>query len=247
MLTSIRSLCAASLLAGAALAATPAMAQDDTPAISVSGNVALVTDYRFRGVGLSGGDPAIQGGIDVTTAPGFFVGTWASSLDSGGYPSAYGEMELDVYGGWSGEVTDGLSATVGVLYYLYPTNDVGPSDYIEPYASLGTTVGPVSVTVGAAYAPKQDSLGGQDNIYVYTNLGVDIPNTPISLSGHVGYTDGFLTLTSDGTAWDYSVGASVTVLGGLSLGVSYVGVEHTGPSISGVTDDTVVGTLSFKM
>ena len=79
MLTSVRSLMAVTLLAGTALAATPAMAQDEeNPAVTVSGNVALVTDYRFRGVGLSGGDAAIQGGITLSEV----ALPWVASLRS---------------------------------------------------------------------------------------------------------------------------------------------------------------------
>ena len=52
--------------------------------------------------------------------------------------------------------------------------------------------------------------------------------------------------TPDGDAFDYSLGASVTVLGGLSIGVAYVGVDGPGgPAFDGITDDTVVGTLGF--
>ena len=95
------------------------------------------------------------------------------------------------------------------------------------------------------YAPGQDSLdfgGKRDNLYLYGNADIAIPMTPITVSGHVGYTDGSLTYTADSKAWDYSIGASVSFMEHFSLGVSYIGVD--GPSISGVTDGTVVGTLS---
>jgi len=77
MLTSVRSLLAATVLR-AALAATPAMAQDDEERrLSPSPETfRFVTDYRFRGIGLSGGDPAIQGGLTATTSPGIYVGAW---------------------------------------------------------------------------------------------------------------------------------------------------------------------------
>jgi len=250
MLTSVRSLLAATVLAGSALAATPAFAQDEeaTPGLSVSGNVALVTDYRFRGVSLSGGDMALQGGIDLGIDQGFYVGTWASSL-VGGTP--YGELEVDVYGGWSGDVAPGVTVDVGLLYYLYPTGDTGiDTDYFEPYASIATTVGPVSATLGAAYAWDQNSLGDNDNLYVYTDFELGIPKTPVTVTAHLGYTDGVLAPpllagTGDDSGLDWSLGASTTLIGGLSLGVSYVGVE--GPSIDGFTDDAIVGTLSFSM
>ncbi|MEO6386878.1 MAG: TorF family putative porin [Croceibacterium sp.] len=250
MLTSVRSLLAATVLAGSALAATPALADDaSTSGLTISGNVALVTDYRFRGVSLSGGDPAIQGGLDLTHTSGFYIGTWASSI-AGGTP--YGEMELDLYGGWTGEVTPGVSINAGLLYYVYPTGDVSGAntDYFEPFASISTTIGPVGATVGVNYAWSQDSLGGDDNLYIHTELTAGIPNTPISLSAHAGYTKGvlappFLAGSTDDSGFDWSIGASTTVIGGLTAGVSYVGVE--GPSIDGFTDDTIVGTLTYRM
>lgn len=250
MLTSVRSLMAATLLVGTAFAATPALAQDAAAdsGISVSGNVAVVTDYRFRGVSLSGGDFAVQGGIDVGHDSGFYVGTWGSSIDGG----ALGELELDVYGGWSGEVSPGVSVDVGLLYYMYPSSDASglDTDIFEPYASVSATMGPVGATVGVAYAWEQDSLGGDDNLYLYTDWSLGIPNSPISLNAHLGYTDGalapaLLAGASDDNGFDWSVGASMPLTGGLSIGVAYVGTE--GPSVDGFTDDAVVGTLSFSM
>ncbi|MEN8675919.1 MAG: TorF family putative porin, partial [Alteriqipengyuania sp.] len=65
----------------ATLLASPALAQDEyeeeADAIEISGNVSLVSDYRFRGVSFSDEDIAIQGGIDLAHESGFYVGTWA--------------------------------------------------------------------------------------------------------------------------------------------------------------------------
>ena len=249
MLTSFRGLAAASLATASLLSAAPALAQDDTESegiegVSVSANVALTTDYRFRGVSLSGGDPALQGGFDVSHDSGFYVGTWASSIDGG---AAFGDLELDVYAGYSTQITDAVSFDIGLLYYIYPTEDLGlDTDYWEPYASVGFNLGPAETTVGVAYAWKQDSLGGEDNLYLYTDVGVGIPNTPFTLSGHLGYTDGVLAPPLlagdlDDTGLDWSLGASVTQ-GAFEIGVSYVGVEGT--SVDGFTDDAIVGTIS---
>ncbi len=253
MLTSIRGLAAFATLV-ASLASAPAFAQGEEPAntsgITVSGNAAVVSDYRFRGVSLSGGDPAIQGGVDIAHDSGFYVGTWGSSIDDGG-TDVLGDLELDLYGGWSGNVTEGVAVDVGLLYYVYPTNNglFDPVDYFEPYASVTGSLGPVEATLGAAYAWEQDSLGGNDNLYLYTDLGTSIPNTPLSLSAHLGYTDGafappLLAGTADDSGFDWSLGASATVLGGLELGITYVGVE--GPSIDGFTDDTFVASVGFS-
>lgn len=242
MLTSARSLMAATLLAGAAFAAAPAMAQD-APAsdITITGNAAIVSEYRFRGVDLSGGDIAVQGGIDAAHSSGFYVGTWGSSLDED--TVGYGHTELDIYAGWAGEVASGVTANVGVIQYIYPNAGAGDFDYTEVYAKGTFALGPASTTVGVAYAPKQDSLGGTDNLYLYTDIGLGIPETPISLTAHLGYTDGFLTYTADGDAFDYSIGAKLALNEKLALGVSYVAADGAAAPYDFV-DDAVVGTLS---
>lgn len=249
MLTSIRGLVAASLLTGSAVAATPAFAEEETAPPSdftVSGYVQGVTDYRFRGISLSGGDFAVQGSINVNHSSGLYVGTWASSLED---TEIYGHTEVDLYAGWTGEITSGLTADVGMLYYAYPNGKVGDANVWEPYASLTAAIGPATAKFGVAYAWDQDSLGGDDNLYLYTDLGASIPDTPVSVSAHLGYTDGALSpeiLTGSGTGggFDWSLGATFNITDKLSIGASYVGVE--GDSIEALSDDTVVGTLKLS-
>lgn len=210
---------------------------------SFSANVAFATEYRFRGVALTDGDFAVQGGFDIGHDSGLYVGTWASNLDE--QTVGFGSTELDVYGGWGGDLTDGLSADVGVIAYLYPDAGPGEFDYIEFYGSLSFAIGPASLTGGVAYAPDQDSLGSTDNLYLYTDLGIGIPDTPITVTGHLGYTDGFLTFTTDSEALDWSIGAEVAV-GPATLGAAYVGVEGDAliDPAGTFTDDAFVVTLS---
>lgn len=247
MLTSVRSLTAASVFALSTAFAAPAMAQDEDIGVEVSANVAMVSEYRFRGVDLSGGEFAIQGGVDVGLPAGFYVGTWASSLDE--QTVGYGSTELDVYGGWAGEFGN-ISTDVGAIMYIYPDAGPGDFDYVEFYGSVGVGVGPGDLSVGVAYAPKQDSLGGTDNFYIYADAGVGIPETPLSLTAHVGYTDGFLTFTEDSEAIDWSVGLSLALPSTpLELGVAYIGVEGDATVDPGFvfTDDAVVVTLSASI
>lgn len=248
MLTSIRGLAAATILA-AGFAAVPAYADDTAPPseFTISGNVAVVSDYRFRGLSLSGGDPALQGSINVNHSSGFYVGTWASSLEQDAF-DVYGNLEVDVYGGWTGQVASGLTADVGLLYYVYPGGSFGDGNVFEPYASLTAAVGPATAKFGVAYAWNQDSLGGTDNLYLYTDLGVGIPDTPVSLSAHLGYTDGALspktlTFQSLDGGFDYSIGGAFNITKNLSVGASYIGVD--GNSIGSFSNDTVVGTLKL--
>ena len=262
MLASIRSLIAATVLTGGLVAATPAFADETDPPseVTVSGNVALVTDYRFRGLSRSSGDLAVQGGITVSHLSGFYVGAWSSSLSfevvGPMAEDVYGSQELDIFGGWTGAIGSGLIADVGMLYYAYPSGHAGKAEFFEPYASVSTTLGPVTGKLGLNYAWKQEALnfnGGDndDNLYLYADLSAGIPNTPVSVSGHLGYTDGALspkfatgqTVDYDG-GLDWSIGATFTIMKNLSITGQYVGVE--GRSIDGYSNDTVVGTLKLS-
>lgn len=225
------------LLASTAVAA-PAYANDLGGGFSISGNAVLVTDYRFRGASFSDEDIAIQGGIDLEHDSGFYVGTWASSIEDS---PVFGHTELDIYAGWSGELTSGLTLDFGVLAYLYPNGNVGDADYVEPYASLSYAIGPAEITTGMAWAPSQNSIGNDDNLYVYTDASVGIPGTPLTASGHIAVTDGSLSIDNDDDYVDWSLGVEAS-FGILSVGVAYVDTSVNTP----LTDGTVVGTLGVS-
>ena len=89
------SLLGLALLASTAFAA-PAAATEIGGGFNVSGNAALVTDYRFRGVSFSDEDIPIQGGIDLEHDSGFYVGTWGSSIEDS---PVFGHTEVDIYAG----------------------------------------------------------------------------------------------------------------------------------------------------
>src|SRR5438445_3066721 len=72
---------AALAVSGAAFAQTqPAPAPAPEPASSLSYNVGVVTDYRYRGISQSARAPALQGGVDYADKSGWYVGTWASTI-----------------------------------------------------------------------------------------------------------------------------------------------------------------------
>ncbi|GAB4137036.1 MAG: TorF family putative porin [Sphingomonadales bacterium] len=196
-----------SLIAVGVATATPSFAQDSD--LSLSANVAVVSDYRFRGVSLSQEDVAIQGGLDAGYK-GFYVGTWGSSIEN--FNGA--EAEIDVYGGYSFDV-DAVTLDIGVIGYLYPGGT--GTDYLEVYGSVGFSLADVGFTVGANYAPDQGNIGGTDNIYIYTSAEYAIPDTALSLTGSIGYEDG--AFGDDKIDW--LIGASYGYQQ-FSLGVSYV-------------------------
>ena len=141
----------------------------------------------------------------------------------------------------------GITADLGLLYYYYPKNGNFATDFFEPYFSLSGAVGPVNAKVGVAYAFEgQNALANNDSIYVYGDLTAAVPNTPLTLKAHYGYTDGMLGGLT-GEYADYSVGAAATWKA-LTFGVSYVntiGFEAT-PFTKDVrgADGTVVFSVS---
>lgn len=234
--------------AGMALS-SPVLAQAEIPSeITVSGSATLVTDYRFRGVSQTDREMAVQGGITVTHDSGFYVGTWASNL-SGWGTFGGSNMELDLYGGYSKEVASGVTVDAGLTWYMYP-GGADTTDFAEPYIKVSGDLGPASLLVGVAYAPKQKALGRvyydatayqdgipdnpgakSDNVYVWADAGVGVPTTPLTLKAHLGYSNGNSGLGPNGTSiaptgdyLDWMLGADLAV-GPLTLGVAYVDTD----------------------
>lgn len=211
-------------LALAVISVSPAAFADDAPAsdITITGSVAVTSQYRLRGISQTDEDLAVQAGLTIAHSSGFYVGTWGSNLS--GFGSFGGDnLEVDAIGGYTktlGPVTlDG-----GVIWYFYPgtTN----TDYGEAYGSVSGMVGPAKAKLGLNYAPKQRAIGDKDNLWVYTDWALPIKDTPIALKAHLGYTTGKgSTLAGpDGDYLDYGVGVDLTYKN-LTLNVSYVGTD----------------------
>jgi uncharacterized protein (TIGR02001 family) len=225
--------------------ATASGAQDapeETPAITISGAATLTSDYRFRGVSQSDEGMAVQGGLTISHESGFYVGAWGSNL-SGWGTFGGANMELDLYAGVKFGVGEGTLDT-GVTWYMYPSG-ADETDFAELYAKLSGTVGPVSLTAGLFYAPKQQALGNafpvfgpadpgdkEDNIYLSGDAAYGIPDMPVTLKAHIGYSDGNPGLGPNGTSiaptgtyLDWSLGVDVVPISGLTLSASYIDTD----------------------
>ncbi|MBI1362308.1 MAG: hypothetical protein GC155_18695 [Alphaproteobacteria bacterium] len=229
----------------AAAGAAPAFAQDaePTPAVSFSGNVAVTSDYVFRGISQSNSDMALQGGFDLTTSSGFYAGTWLSSIDFNDASDA--NVEWDVYAGYTGSIgSTGLSYNVGVYGYLYPdVNSSADFDFYEVYGGLSYAIG--NFTVGGTVNYSPDFFAGSgDAIYTQVTAGYTI-NDMFSLSGGVGYQtidDAVAFGTNDYTTWN--VGGTVALPGafkGTSLDLRYSDTDDKG--FGNLSDGRVIFTL----
>ncbi len=230
------------LVAGAmALAASTSMAEDSPHEFSA--NVALSTDYLFRGISQTDGNPAISGGFDYSYNPiGFYAGIWGSNVDF----SSFGDddnIEIDYYGGFSGDLAaTGIGWDVGGLFYDYPGDD-GDDEYFEAYGSLEYTFEGVSfepsVGIYIAYSPDFFAETG-DAIYVNPSLDLSLP-MGFGLSFGYGYQD----VDDLGDYSHFSVSLSREV-GIFEFDLNY-DTKHDEDDFCGgadVCDDTLVFTIS---
>jgi len=234
--------------------ATPAMAQDEAepaPPVTLTGSVTGTTDYRFRGITQTKEDVAIQAGLNVNHESGLYAGVWASTLDDTVSLPGYGDVEVDLFAGYTKTLESGIGFDVGLLYYLYPDATKGlDTDFFEPYASVMYTAGPATFKVGANYAwSGQSGLADNDSLYLRGDVTVAVPGTPVSVLGHIGHSDGQLAVLSpDGSYVDWSLGVEA-VHKFVKIGVQYVDTDITqtldyDKAIG--ADATILGYLTFS-
>ncbi len=113
----LATLIALTALPSLAQTAAPAAAPAATPDYTITGNLGIFSDYRFRGISQTNKKPAIQGGVDFAHSSGIYLGNWNSNVDSGLYNGA--NIEMDFYGGWKTTVDD-FGLDIGAIYYYYP-------------------------------------------------------------------------------------------------------------------------------
>lgn len=189
------------LLVGLALAVGSATAHaqaDPDAAYLVTGNVALVSDYLYRGLTNSWGGPAVQGGADFTMKNGLAAGIWASSTSDKSYAGA--SVEIDVYASYGTQFNPDWSWRVGLCSYLYPNGNLDAAGL--PSQSFNTTEANAALTwkwltlkyssaltdyfaIDTEQGYRSDSKGTG-----YVQLDAALPlNAQWSLALHVGHLD----------------------------------------------------------
>jgi uncharacterized protein (TIGR02001 family) len=190
----------------------------DEPASPFSFNVGAISDYRYRGISQTRLKPALQGGIDFAHSSGLYLGAWASTIKW--VKDAYGNapLELDLYGGYKGEIVKDVAYDVGVLQYVYANAKTAAWDaaYKDPNTTEiygAVTYGPVTTKLSYAltnlfgnydFAGKKDSKG---SLYLDISASFDL-GSGLTLAPHLGYqkvvnitnasyTDYSLTLSKD--------------------------------------------------
>jgi uncharacterized protein (TIGR02001 family) len=229
---------ASTLATGAAFA----QAKAPEPDYTISYNVGVVSDYRYRGISQTGKKPALQGGADYANKNGLYLGTWLSTIrwikDSSvpvTGPSAKGPLEWDIYGGYKGAINDTFSYDVGGLYYWYTGNTFKNisgenANTFELYGAV--SAGPATLKYSHSLTHLFGTPNSRGSGYLDLSATFDLGNS-FSLVPHVGwqriknfdtYMDYSLTVAKDfdglvlsaaviGTNWKSTVGAPYTLPG----------------------------------
>lgn len=219
----------------------------DTPAMTATANVNLVSRYRFRGIDLTWGRPAVQGGADLSLPSGIYAGVWASNVSGNSYPG--GSLELDYYAGYNGKVNDDFSYTVGGYGYWYPGANYNkaacPSAAFSSPCSLPSqSLNTFELNAGATWKWLSYKLSLSTGDYFGANTATgyskrtrgtlyhDLTATwaladDLSLVGHLGRTDvkaSYGGLSPDYT--DYRVAISKTFKDGWNASGAVVGATN---------------------
>jgi len=200
------------------LAAAAALTAGMATAAELEGNVALATDYSFRGWSQTAREPAIQGGFDVSFDSGFYVGTWASNVNFGNT-----SMEWDLYFGWSTEISEGVGLDVGFIHFEYPDD----RDALN-YQELAGSISFGDITVGVNYSPEYLAVADVTFVYPYADYSVGL-GEDVSLDLHLGFNmadspggDFF----GEGDEYiDYSASVSMPLMGA-SVSIGLYGTDN---------------------
>lgn len=228
-----KTLLASSFAVALASSLTPAAYAESTDlgaGFSLSGNAAIVSDYRFRGFSQTDFRPAAQLGFDITHSSGFYIGNWNSNVSD--FVINEGNLEMDFYGGWRGSVLGDLGLDVGVLHYYYPGSSSAKSggNINNTDLYLGLSYGNYSLKY--SYTPS-DFFGVADTDgtwYLDGSAAFDLGDG-WGINAHVGFQrlKGAVSYTADGDHIsgyvDYKLGVTKDLKGWV-VGLAAVGANH---------------------
>ncbi|MDC8784931.1 TorF family putative porin [Roseateles koreensis] len=200
----------------------PAAAAEAAPVSPLSFNVSVTNEYRYRGISQSRLDPALQGGVDYAAESGFYIGAWGSTIKwikdapyNGG-----ANVEIDLYGGYKTEVAKGLTLDVGVLNYVYPSNDLNPSaNTTELYAAL--TFGPVTAKYSHSVTDLFGNVDSKGSGYLDVSATFEVAEG-LTVTPHIGYQK--VAHNSAASYTDYSLTVNKDYAG-LTFGAAVIGTD----------------------
>lgn len=216
-------LAALALVALAAPAHAADSATADAPEYTLTANVTLASQYRYRGLMQTNNKPAIQGGFDFTHASGLYLGNWNSSVSwlNDGNSDVSAPVEMDFYGGYKGNLAPDVPFDLGVLQYYYPGDY--PSGYTSPdttelYAGVG--YGPVMFKYSVAMTNLFGFADSKYSQYFDLSGNFDTVFWGLTVNAHVGRQT--VRNLTDGAYTDWKLGLTKDFGQGLAISVAYI-------------------------
>lgn len=180
---------------------------------SIAWNVAVGSDYVFRGVSQTEEGAAISGGVDLTSGT-FYAGAWASNVAFPGDPDT--NAEIDLYAGVRPEFA-GWVWDIGAVGYFYTGQPAGADyDYVEARVAASRAIGPATIGAAVYWSPDYFGAAEDEATYVEANAAFS-PAEKWTVSGAVGRQ--FLSSDLDYTTWNLGVARQLTAK--LALDVRY--------------------------
>ena len=218
---------ASSALALGLLANTAAHSQSAAPApdFTLAYNIGGTTDYRFRGISQSSFKPAVQGGLDFSHKSGAYAGVWASNVNwiKDYIGATDGSLEVDFFGGYKGELAKDLSFDVGVIAYVYPSNNTPTNaNTNEIYAAL--TYGPVTAKYSRSLGNFVANPNSAASQYLEVAASFDVGNG-FSITPHLGRQTIPNQTASAGDYTDYALTVNKDLGNGLSASLTLLGTD----------------------
>lgn len=211
---------------------TMAQTKAPEPDYSLAYNVGVVTDYRYRGIMQSQGNPAVQGGVDFTHKNGVYLGAWGSTINwisetcKAGGTSCSHSAEVDLYGGYKGELAKGFGYDVGLLNYWYVSNKLaktpGMANANTSEVYLGLSYGPISAKYSHSLTNMLGVPNSKNSNYLEVNGNFDL-GSGYTLVAHLGHQKWKNSGAFDYT--DYKVGVNKDLGNGLTIGLAAVGTD----------------------
>lgn len=213
-----------------------AVAADEEEVSTLSFNLTLTSDYRFRGHSQSDRDAAVQGGIDYADPSGLFAGIWASSIDFN--DASQSPAEVDFIAGYAHALSEETEGSVWLAYYWYPGSAPADYDYVEVLANVRHDFGSFALVGDATWSPDYSGSTGNG---IGLSAGVQIPITYddidwLSASASFGrqwIEDNSLYGTPDWLFYDFGVTASWDIF---AFDIRYTDTDLTRVQCFGGTD-----------
>lgn len=208
----------------ALLSGTAAVAQTKAPEpdFTLSYNVGVTTDYRFRSLSQTSFKPALQAGADFSHKSGLYLGVLGSNVNwiKDYVGATKGSMELDLYGGFKTEVAKDLGLDLGLITYQYPSNTAAAktvnANTTEIYGALTYKIATVKYSYSTSNFVANSNSSG--SYYVEAAANLDVGNG-ITITPHMGYQS-IPNVTADaGNYTDFSLTVAKDLGNGLSASV----------------------------